>query len=396
MYRRWLLLTILLTTSCCLDNTTLITLTTPRHKLLINETSTLTLQLEEAATEDLVFNCTPSSPDLVELHGGYQITVANTTNSTTVNITAGCKAGTFYLSTHLHRPHIANLSIPDLDMSVVHSRKLETVINVLGWLCFASWSISFYPQIYQNWARKSVVGLSFDFLGYNMLGWICYSVFNFSLLWVTPVKNQYFEAYPHGVINVQLSDFCFSFHALIITALTILQCLCYERGGQKPSPLCLFILAAFGCGMVLMSIVAASCCVTWFQYVSIFSYVKLGITVVKYSPQVYMNFRNKSTEAVSIYQFLLDFTGGALSLIQMGLIAYNYDDWKTFLGDFTKFGLAILSIFYDLIFITQHYILYREPRYSHLKEEDRESSEGLLSEGRQIGVVAADPVNQLG
>ena len=60
-------------------------------------------------------------------------------------------------------------------------------------------------------------GLSFDFLGYNMLGWICYSVFNFSLLWVTPVKNQYFEAYPHGVINVQLSDFCFSFHALIIT-----------------------------------------------------------------------------------------------------------------------------------------------------------------------------------
>ncbi|KAL5266459.1 hypothetical protein ACHWQZ_G003750 [Mnemiopsis leidyi] len=330
MYRRWLLLTILLTTSCCLDNTTLITLTTPRHKLLINETSTLTLQLEEAATEDLVFNCTPSSPDLVELHGGYQITVANTTNSTTVNITAGCKAGTFYLSTHLHRPHIANLSIPDLDMSVVHSRKLETVINVLGWLCFASWSISFYPQIYQNWARKSVVGLSFDFLGYNMLGWICYSVFNFSLLWVTPVKNQYFEAYPHGVINVQLSDFCFSFHALIITALTILQCLCYERGGQKPSPLCLFILAAFGCGMVLMSIVAASCCVTWFQYVSIFSYVKLGITVVKYSPQVYMNFRNKSTEAVSIYQFLLDFTGGALSLIQVNMFLCSLSNLPRF------------------------------------------------------------------
>ena len=76
MYRRWLLLTTLLTTSCCLDNTTLITLTTPRHKLLINETSTLTLQLEEPATEDLVFNCTPSSPDLVELHGGYQITVS--------------------------------------------------------------------------------------------------------------------------------------------------------------------------------------------------------------------------------------------------------------------------------------------------------------------------------
>ena len=52
-------------------------------------------------------------------------------------------------------------------------------------------------------------------------------------------------------------------------------------------------------------------------------------------------------------------TGGAFSLIQMAMIAYNYDDWKTFIGDFTKFGLAALSILFDLIFIIQHYILYR-------------------------------------
>ena len=39
--------------------------------------------------------------------------------------------------------------------------------------------------------------------------------------------------------------------------------------------------------------------------------------IFQYSPQVYMNFKNKSTEAVSIYQFLLDLTGGALSLIQV-------------------------------------------------------------------------------
>lgn len=28
---------------------------------------------------------------------------------------------------------------------------------------FACWSFSFYPQIYENWRRKSVHGLSFDF-----------------------------------------------------------------------------------------------------------------------------------------------------------------------------------------------------------------------------------------
>ena len=55
----------------------------------------------------------------------------------------------------------------------------------------------------------------------------------------------------------------------------------------------------------------------------------------------------------------------------MGVIAYNFDDWKTFIGDFTKFGLAALSILYDCIFIVQHYILYRHvPREPLLPTSD--------------------------
>ena len=82
----------------------------------------------------------------------------------------------------------------------------------------------------------------------------------------------------------------------------------------------------------------------------------------------------------------------------MGLIAYNYDDWMTFLGDFTKFGLAVLSILYDLIFITQHYILYRVPAYSMLVEVRNESSEALLQaeEGHDSDRIISAPVNQLG
>ena len=32
------------------------------------------------------------------------------------------------------------------------------------------------------------------------------------------------------------------------------------------------------------------------------------------------------------------------SQLQMILIAYNYDDWMSFIGDFTKLGLSLLSI----------------------------------------------------
>ena len=76
MYGPLLLLTTLLTTTCSLDNTTLVTLTTPRSKLLRNETSTLTLQLNEVVKQDLLFNCTPSSQNLLTIYGGQQITVS--------------------------------------------------------------------------------------------------------------------------------------------------------------------------------------------------------------------------------------------------------------------------------------------------------------------------------
>lgn len=75
-----------------------------------------------------------------------------------------------------------------------------------------------------------------------------------------------------------------------------------------------------------------------------------------------MNYRRKSTEGWSIGNILLDISGGILSLIQMFLLAFNYNDWTSIFGSITKFGLAILSIGFDLIFIFQHYFLYKNKK----------------------------------
>jgi cystinosin len=61
----------------------------------------------------------------------------------------------------------------------------------------------------------------------------------------------------------------------------------------------------------------------------------------------------------SIGNILLDFTGGMLSMLQMFLIGYNNDDWDSIFGDFTKFGLGLISVLFDVLFIVQHYWLYR-------------------------------------
>lgn len=43
---------------------------------------------------------------------------------------------------------------------VMHSAAINTVAAVVGWMYFAAWTLSFYPQVYTNWRRKRFVPLS--------------------------------------------------------------------------------------------------------------------------------------------------------------------------------------------------------------------------------------------
>lgn len=56
-----------------------------------------------------------------------------------------------------------------------------------------------------------------------------------------------------------------------------------------------------------------------------------------------MNYKRKSTVGWSIGNIFLDTTGGLLSMIQMIVNAYNFDDWISIFGDPTKFGLGLFS-----------------------------------------------------
>lgn len=44
------------------------------------------------------------------------------------------------------------------------------------------------------------------------------------------------------------------------------------------------------------------------------------------------------------------------------ILSMSSDDWKSIFGDPTKFGLGMISILFDLIFLLQHYVLYRGAR----------------------------------
>ncbi len=91
-------------------------------------------------------------------------------------------------------------------IDIARSKTLNVFIQLVGWIYFFAWSISFYPQIILNFRRGSVVGLNFDFLALNILGHSCYSVFNICLYTSHDIQQQYYALHPHGILPVLLND----------------------------------------------------------------------------------------------------------------------------------------------------------------------------------------------
>ena len=80
--------------------------------------------------------------------------------------------------------------------------------------------------------------------------------------------------------------------------------------------------------MILLGFDRLYLCLTspfeWLDLLYYLSAVKLLITLLKYIPQVYLNFQRKSTQGWAIGTSLLDLIGGIFSLVQMILIAWDH------------------------------------------------------------------------
>lgn len=253
--------------------------------------------------------------------------------------------------------------------------------RLLGWTYFLAWSVSFYPQAILNFQRKSVEGLSLDFLCLNVYGFLCYSIFNVAFFSSKEIQRQYAERNGGNENLVRVNDVFFALHALILSSTTLSQTYFYKRSPrQKVAHWAKgFIVVSLLVVIIQIAVIRSSTAnFDWIDLLYLLSYIKLIISFLKYLPQAYLNWKRKSTVGWSIHNILLDFTGGSLSILQLVLDASIANDWSGITGDAVKFGLGFLSIAFDLIFITQHYVLYTNHEDYYL-EASPEERQGLLS-----------------
>ncbi|GLI82308.1 hypothetical protein PoHVEF18_010747 [Penicillium ochrochloron] len=238
----------------------------------------------------------------------------------------------------------------------------------------ASWSLSFFPLPISMWRRKSTSGVSIDFNFINLLGFTCYAIYTATFLYSPEIRSQYAARHPAAAEpTVRVNDLAFA-------ALGVIMCLvAYSMFWPRLSGLhtprrqrVSWTMRGLFSACVLAPLVVI--CVVlaqnpesrnnpfswaWIDVIYTFSYDKLVITTVKYVPQAWLNYRRQSTVGWNIWTIILDLIGGILSLLQLVLDSSLQSDWSGITGNPAKLLLSNITIFFDLIFIVQHYILYR-------------------------------------
>ncbi|KAI5789271.1 L-cystine transporter [Pyronema domesticum] len=271
---------------------------------------------------------------------------------------------------------------------------LHALSRLLGWSYFLCWGISFYPQLIHNYQRKSVTGLAVDYFTINVFGFACYTVSCLLFLFSPLVREEYARRHPNAPEpTVRGNDLAFAAHALLISIATLCQFYFFNytrNASQRLSgPMAAIILGS-------LATIAISCTLvnganwTWLDVVYTLTSLKLLVSLIKYVPQAYLNYQRKSTIGWSIENILLDLSGGILSLAQLILDSSMQGDWSGILGNPVKFFLGQISIGFDLIFVVQHYVLYRRKRIGG--EEERRGLMGLREdEEREQGTSRGRP-----
>ncbi|XP_063609522.1 cystinosin-like, partial [Penaeus indicus] len=350
-------------------NTHDITLVAKNHE---NATVTLFLSGELEVCVNFTFTYDPNDPTIRPLddftlcpHDGGSDREAPSQNPLPMNLTlevASRRVGKTVLGVKAD-PAVVDVTDAFVRVSVIHDPVLNVISDVFGWTYSIIWDISFLPQVWLNWNRKSVVGFSLDNVTLNILAYLCYSLFNVAFFAVPYIQNQFHARYPRQVNHVRPNDVFFATYALFIEIVLGIQCLIYYREpGQVVSKTCWVLVAGSLLSITAACVLAAENVIWWLDVFYLMSYLKLGITPLKYIPQLYVNYRHRSTAGFSMVGLLMDFTGGVLSLAQMFMLSANNDDWISVFNNFSKFGLGVITILFDLMFFLQHYFFHlRKP-----------------------------------
>lgn len=208
------------------------------------------------------------------------------------------------------------------------------------------------------------------------------------MYWNPGIQAEYMGRHDGEDNLVELNDVIFTLHATAINLVYVLQVIMFRKPGESMSKVGAASSVSITIGASITLLLSIFGVVQWLDFLYMLSYVKLVLTVVKYIPQVYMNYLRKSTTGWSIINVMLDFAGGVLSITQILLDCWISGHWSGIMGFMIKLALGVVTLFFDTIFLLQHYVWFPASRGPHLVDMDEVKGEG---DSEEVDLKGAAP-----
>jgi hypothetical protein len=133
-------------------------------------------------------------------------------------------------------------------------------------------------------------GVSLEFLSLNLLGFIAYSIFSIAFLLSSKIQQQYRNTHNGNENLVRWNDAAFALHAFFMAAWQFGCMFFFKRAPGQHVAIWAKALSGVGVSTILAALTACiigggddDSIIRWLDFVNICSYVKLVITLVKYT-----------------------------------------------------------------------------------------------------------------
>lgn len=205
--------------------------------------------------------------------------------------------------------------------------------------------------------------MSIEFQIWNISGYLFYTIYN---IWGYIVQHNHSKEISN---SIKPNDIAFTVHGLLMTAAVCVQVILWRKPGTDKVSwvhvimiICMWILAVYN------FVLAANDYIPYYRIsnspyaysaVQFLGFCKGFVTIIKYIPQIWLHYTTKSTKGFAIQNIMLDFGGGLFSFLQMMIDSIDTKDWGHFTSNVPKLVIACVSMFYDVVILIQHFVLYR-------------------------------------
>ena len=209
------------------------------------------------------------------------------------------------------------------------------ISKIFGWISFVVWSISFYPQVYTNYIKKTAEGMTLDMNLYYILGYILYSIYLFTIYFNNTISTEYEKIFNVSTTETDLSDIFFISHSLILSVILTAQYYVYRKKETKPldcinriiiyflsGSMFLYLLVTY---LILMFVTSDLSVIVYYIYTC--GMVNNIISCIKYLPQVVYHYKNKSLGEWNIWNTHTDIAGALFLIFQILADAIAVNDY---------------------------------------------------------------------